>query len=257
MRMYESVLAALLHVALASSDLSPRYHAFPSSQSSQDISGPIGIRAADGRVTWHVFVDCVPEGSPSLSHSRLGPNLSWCHMSSTDLVHWYQHPVAIEPDRDFDSAVIDTGSVFQHPNGTVFALYATSNATSNLESGDYDGNICLARAKDASLLYWEKLCDRPGGSIVNPACHWCRETCPADCKGGEGSKLPSPFPGILGFESHRDPTQPWLDACAPGESGAAAAPSDSRRVEQCWYVLVGSGGRVPQADNAQASVATL
>ena len=116
--------------------LLPSFHWYPDTLESQDISGPIKIGD-----TWHVFVDCVPEDETTEvigPQVGLGP-LQWCHFSSTDLVHWSAHPIAIRNDHDFDGAVIDTGATFQHPNGTVLAIYATVNKTSLAHTFDGDG----------------------------------------------------------------------------------------------------------------------
>ena len=210
----------------------PAFHFYPDTIESQDISGPIKINS-----TWHVFMDCVPEGCPALVQPVQDKPLSWCHFSSPDLVHWAEHPIAIAPGRPFDGSIIGTGAVFQHPNGTVLAIYATSNITSNLHNGTFDGDICFARSTDPELLVWEKLCDQPSARIVNPTCHWCRETCPESCQHMLNSTLPSPFPGIGARMAHRDPVAPWLDACGDGSK------------EQCWYAMSGSGGKIPGADN--------
>eukprot|EP01052_Picozoa_sp_SAG31_P032141 SAG31_NODE_3491_length_4203_cov_2.510478_3_plen_603_part_00 len=148
-------------------------------------------------------------------------------------MQWSEHPIAIAPDQDFDGSIIDTGAVFQHPNGTVLAIYATSNITSNLPDGTFDGDICLAVSRDPELLVWTKLCHQPNGRIVNPTCHWCRETCPASCKENENASQPSPFPGIAARMAHRDPVAPWLDSCGDGSAN------------KCWYALSGSGGALP------------
>ena len=95
---------------------------------------------------------------------------------------------------------------------------ATSNITSNLGSGTFDGDICLAVAQDADLLVWKKLCHQPNARIVNPTCHWCRETCPDTCKENVNSSAPSPFPGIGARMAHRDPVAPWLDSCGDGST---------------------------------------
>lgn len=227
--------------------LLPSFHWYPDTLESQDISGPIKIGD-----TWHVFVDCVPEDETTEvigPQVGLGP-LQWCHFSSTDLVHWSAHPIAIRNDHDFDGAVIDTGATFQHPNGTVLAIYATVNKTSLAHT--FDGDICIAVAEDHAgglaggdgLLRWQKACDAPSGRIVNPTCHWCRQTCPDSCKQNENSTAPSPFPGIIAAMGHRDPTAPWLDKCSPSSPTL------------CWYVLVGSGGRLEEG-GAVRSVATL
>jgi hypothetical protein len=209
--------------------LRPHFHFYPSTIQSQDVSAP--IKVGD---TWHVFVDCVPEGCPALVQPVQDKPLSWCHFSSTDLVHWAEHPIALAPDHDFDGSIIDSGTVFQHPNGTVLAIYATSNITSNLPTGTFDGDICIAVAEDPMLLVWNKRCESPNARIVNPTCHWCRETCPEDCADAIKSPLPSMFPGIAARMAHRDPTQPWLDRCS----------SNSSSSDLCWYALSGSGGKL-------------
>jgi sucrose-6-phosphate hydrolase SacC (GH32 family) len=210
--------------------LIPSYHWFPDTVESQDISGPIKINDR-----WHVFVDCIPEGSPgAVTGQAHVPLLQWCHFSSLDLVHFDQHPIAIRNDREFDNVVAQTGAVFQHPNGTVMALYSTINSTSL--NGTVNGNICLAVALDSAsgtLLRWRKICNQPNGAIINPTCHWCRETCPLTCKQNENSTRPSPFAGIVAKMGHMDPTAAWLDVCTAHSS------------EHCWYVLVASGGRLP------------
>ncbi len=47
----------------------------------------------------------------------------WAHASSTDLVHWSHHPLAIAIDEDWECSIC-TGSVFYH-DGTYYAYYAT------------------------------------------------------------------------------------------------------------------------------------
>lgn len=174
----------------------------------------------------------MPIGCPALVQPVQDKPLEWGHFSSRDLVHWTEHPEAIAPTQPYDGSIIDTGAVFQHPNGTMLALYATSNITSNLGTGAFDGDLCLAVARDANLTTWDKICSQPNGRIVNPTCHWCRESCPQTCAANVNSTAPSPFPGIAARMAHRDPTAPWLDDCEPGSS------------IRCWYALSGSGGQI-------------
>ncbi len=47
----------------------------------------------------------------------------WAHSSSTDLINWEHHPLAIGIDKDWEGSIC-TGSVFYH-NGTYYAYYAT------------------------------------------------------------------------------------------------------------------------------------
>lgn len=47
----------------------------------------------------------------------------WAHASTTDLVHWKHHPVAIGLDEEWEGSIC-TGSTFYH-EGTYYAFYAT------------------------------------------------------------------------------------------------------------------------------------
>ena len=223
--MFRRLASLAVVAAAAAEETTPRYHYYPSSASSQDISAPIGI-VEDGVTTWHIFVDC------GLEDRKINLALAWCHFSSRDLVTWTEHAVALEPSEPFDDAIIDTGAVFQHPNGSVYVAYATANSSSMLDNGTFDGNICFAEANDASLVAWTKRCGEANMRIDNPTCHFCRETCPASCPDGVGSAAYSPFPGIVDYQGFRDPTQPWLDACVASDG-------------DCWFLVVGSGGKVP------------
>ena len=214
--------------------LAPSYHLVPDALASQDISAPIAVHNGT-HLRWHIFVDAVPRARQPRD-PRPGGTLFWEHYHSVDLVRWTADPIALAPDQPFDGAIIDTGSAFQHPNGSVYLIYSAVNGTSDTPGGAYDGDICIARARDANLRGWEKLCATvPGGRIINPTCQWCRQTCPAECKANENSSAPSPFPGILPRMAHRDPTAPWLDRCSTASEA------------MCWYVLSGSGGVVPDA----------
>jgi hypothetical protein len=180
----------------------PEYHFYPTAVHSQDASGTAFV---NGR--WHVFPDCIPIDNPNQT------SLHWCHFSSSDLVHWEEHPVALTPDHPYDTPVIDTGSIAVLPNGTAFAIYATGNATSVLPSGAYDGAICIAVAEDEHLIQWRKL----GPVIDNPT--------------------PDLFPGMMARYGFRDPTTPWLAPCPDGKGKAGAGQQG-----ECWHVVLGSGG---------------
>jgi len=47
----------------------------------------------------------------------------WAHASTTDLIHWEHHPMAIPINEEWESSIC-TGSVFYH-EGTYYAFYAT------------------------------------------------------------------------------------------------------------------------------------
>lgn len=215
----------------------PAYHAWPRTEQSQDISGPIGIvDPATNRTTWHIFVDC-----SVTRQGDGGTNLAWCHLHSSDLFTWIEDPVAMHrgPPGSPDATGLDTGSVFQHPNGSVYAVYEACNQTYNRTARvAMEGDICYARAKDHTLVEWDKLCYAPGsaatgGRITNPVCSWCRAHCPARC-GTKRPETPSPFPDIMALQPFRDPPAPWLHYC------------NSSSLELCWWQPVASGGLKPK-----------
>ena len=64
---------------------------------------------------WHVMPDCGGGYAPNYG-------LSWCHLSSEDLVHWTEHATVLTPSDDpkVDPCLptaIDTGSVSLLPDG--------------------------------------------------------------------------------------------------------------------------------------------
>lgn len=64
----------------------PEYHFTPAYGWMND---PNGMFYKDG--TWHLFYQYNPYGS-------MWGNMHWGHASSTDLIHWNQHSIAVEPD---------------------------------------------------------------------------------------------------------------------------------------------------------------
>lgn len=65
-------------------DARPKYHFTPARHWMND---PNGLVFVDG--TWHLFFQHNPHG-PEWGH------MSWGHASSTDLIQWTEHPVAIK-----------------------------------------------------------------------------------------------------------------------------------------------------------------
>ena len=207
-----------------------RIHAVPATAASQDASGVVYTPSDK---TWHLMPDC--SGGYADDHG-----LSWCHLSSTDLLHWTEEPLVLFPTTDpkVDPClplVVDTGSVAILPSGQPFAVYATANASSL--PTNYDGNICLAVAKDASMREWTRL----GSIIDNPTCAKCSPGCDCTARGSTCKVLPGPpgcappVPGMIPRFGFRDPTTPYLSPCE--------ASGDQQRDQQdlCWFVVVGSG----------------
>jgi len=205
----------------------PMYHAWPDQPESQDITGLVFV---DG--LWHLFMDCLPDPNPLFGGKDCVGHctpLSWCHLSSPDLISWHQEPVAIRPDSPVDACCAETGGVTMTSNGTIFALYSTINASSwNISAGGaWDGNLALATATNTTLRTWAK-----HGAVADNVVAQFR------------SDPASPFPGINSASGFKDAAAPWLDFCSPTGEG-----------EKCWFSLVSSGGdlsgkRVPKMTEA-------
>lgn len=70
----------------------------------------------------------------------------WAHASSTDLVHWQHHPLAIAVGGEgaYDYLSICTGSLFYH-DGVFYAFYATRRLD---ENGNRSEHLCRATSTD-------------------------------------------------------------------------------------------------------------
>ena len=85
-------------------------------------------------------------------HAELGGlgGHQWAHASSTDLVNWEHHPLAIplgEKGKDLDWTSICTGAVFEH-EGTFYAFYATRIVE---DDGTRRGEaVCLSTSADCT-----------------------------------------------------------------------------------------------------------
>jgi len=75
----------------------------------------------------------------------------WAHASSTDLVHWKDHPLAIGIDEDWEGSIC-TGSTFFH-EGTTYAFYATRrpDRTQHLSLATSVDGIHFAKAQPNPL----------------------------------------------------------------------------------------------------------
>ena len=85
-------------------DWRPRAHFSPARHWMND---PNGLVHHEG--TWHLFFQHNPEGSD-------WGNMSWGHATSTDLVHWTEHPVALAHDLDAGEQVFSGSVVVDHEN---------------------------------------------------------------------------------------------------------------------------------------------
>ena len=236
MALLAGIVAAALRTQAGPADQEhwrQRFHPLPATASSQDITAPFYDPRAQ---RWHVGVDCSGGHAP-------GGGLSWCHLSSTDLLHWREHPVTLYPTANATldpcvPTVVDTGSIAVLSTGQAFAIYATANASS--VSTVYDGNVCLAVSTDPEHEVWTRL----GPIISNPTCAHCSPACPhctapgVPCNATPGPPgCVTPIKGMIPRFGFRDPTTPYLAPCA----GATPDADADAETDACWFVVIGSG----------------
>lgn len=112
----------------------PTYHFMPPSGWMNDINGAIFWK---GR--YHIFYQHNPDGA-------YWKWMQWGHASSTDLVHWSHHPIALTPDPDGpDRDGCFSGGAFLNKAGVPTFIYY----------GVPDGD-CIATSDDELLIHWSK-----------------------------------------------------------------------------------------------------
>lgn len=127
------------------------------------MNDPNGMFYRDGE--WHLYYQYNPYGSK-------WQNMTWGHSSSSDLVHWTRHPLAIEPDGlgsvFSGSSVVDTDNTAGFGSGAVVALF-TSAGVSQTQSlaHSVDGGTTFTRfpgnpvvttygeARDPNIFWYE------------------------------------------------------------------------------------------------------
>ena len=103
------------------------------------INDPNGMVYADG--IWHLYYQYNPSG-PDWG------NISWGHATSTDLFHWQEQPVAIEPDNlgyvYSGSAVVDSANTAGFGENAIIAMYTSH--------GDHEQQ-CIAYSTDGGMTF--------------------------------------------------------------------------------------------------------
>ncbi len=119
----------------------PAYHFTPQYGWMND---PNGMFYKDG--VYHLYFQHNPYGSQ-------WENMTWGHASSTDLIHWKQHPNAIEPDAlgtiFSGSCVVDKHNTAGYGKDAVIAYY-TSAGTAQTQSLAYSTDNGMTFTKDAN-----------------------------------------------------------------------------------------------------------
>lgn len=79
----------------------------------------------------------------------------WAHATTTDLVHWEHHPMALPLEHEYEGSIC-TGSVFWH-EGIYYAFYA-------IRYPDYQQKLAVATSADG--IHFEKSPDNPFAAPV-------------------------------------------------------------------------------------------
>ena len=111
----------------------PQFHAMPSGSWTNESHGMV---MSGGR--YHVFFQKNANG-PYMSR------LHWGHISSADLCHWREDPIAIYPGESFDIKGCWSGCVYEQGNDTYILYTAVDNERAR---------IVQAKAQDNDLIGW-------------------------------------------------------------------------------------------------------
>jgi len=145
-----SVTSARPSLRDATNYLHPQYHPMPRTHWMNDPNGPVYYRGY-----YHLFFQYNPTGSG-------WGDISWGHVASSDLAHWFELPVAITPDHMYDmNSGCWTGSITILTDGSPAIAYTCVNSSAS--------NQCIALAKNPSdplLVEWVKYDKNP--VIVGP-----------------------------------------------------------------------------------------
>lgn len=142
--------SAAKRISLAEDPLRPQFHLLPPANWMNDPNGPIYWSGK-----YHMFYQYNPDGA-------YWGNMHWGHAVSPDMVHWRHLPVALAPtpgSPDADGCFTGT-AVIEDRRATI--LYTGARSVSLDEATNKDGasplkeTQCLAVARDADLMAWEK-----------------------------------------------------------------------------------------------------
>ena len=130
-----------------SDPLKPMFHIMAAAGSTGD---PNGLIYAKGK--YHVFFQHSPYmvwGKPVAEwpEGKVGPQVSWGHVSSVDGVYWQHEPIAIMPQPgSYDPGLCASGSAVMADDGTPTIFYTAAEPQTQ----------CIARSQDPNLRYWRK-----------------------------------------------------------------------------------------------------
>lgn len=124
------------------------YHHSPAQNWMND---PNGMFYDDATQLWHLYYQHNPFGT------TWGP-MHWAHATSTDLIHWVQHPIALAPDSlgtiFSGSIVIDRNNTAGFGENAIVAIYTQSEICGQHQSIAYslDGGMTFTKYEGNPVL---------------------------------------------------------------------------------------------------------
>ena len=147
------VMVAALRDAIGGLEHRPQFHLISQGAYTGWLSDPNGPVYANGR--YHVFYQAATtaqmRAKPAPYHTP--DPISWGHMSSSDLTHWVQHPMAINPapPGSFEGDDVYSGAIIQDPvDGAVISFFACAVVGAKPPGRSNDA-VCYARSTDANI----------------------------------------------------------------------------------------------------------
>ena len=121
------------------------------------MNDPNGMFYHDG--VYHLYYQYNPYGS-------MWGNMHWGHSSSTDLVNWEHHPVAISPDQwgtvFSGSAVVDKDNTAGFGAGAVVAMYTSAGITQKQSLAySLDGGVTFVKYEGNPVIQAPQECRDP------------------------------------------------------------------------------------------------
>ena len=162
----------------------PQIHYTPAKNWINDPNGMVFVPSATGDGgTWHLYYQYNPYGQD-------WGNMSWGHATSTDLFHWKEQPVALEPDNlgyiYSGSAVLDKDNTSGFGENAIVAMYTAH--------GEHEQQ-CIAYSTDGGMTFTKYegnpvIKNTTHGDYRDPKVVWDEETAMWYCVfalGGEHS----------------------------------------------------------------------
>jgi sucrose-6-phosphate hydrolase SacC (GH32 family) len=115
------------------------------------MNDPNGMFYDDATQLWHLYYQHNPFGT------TWGP-MHWAHATSTDLIHWEQHPIALAPDSlgtiFSGSIVIDRNNTAGFGENAIVAIYTQSEICGQHQSIAYslDGGMTFTKYEGNPVL---------------------------------------------------------------------------------------------------------